>query len=263
MHWRQTDFFEGLRSVPRDLEGLHNHKKKLKLILEKRYLIAPEAVEEALDPHSGEKFERTYADMISQVVSKFNRSTRCELKVRVDLRLAKGLQLMRQAGKEASPRSKEACGNKRAAEVAKSANRSSAAQQGMQQQQQQLSPRYPCFSLRSRDIGASPQGKASVDISDRSWHHGPKATANSARSQTPLAATPDLLSAVLRRTAGVTGSSATACSEGDSSVVKSDTCRSCMDVLFATPPMFEGFKAPLEFSPADSLTSKSPTLLQP
>ncbi|EAN80430.1 hypothetical protein, conserved [Trypanosoma brucei brucei TREU927] len=247
MQWKKDDLFEGLRKLPRTPGELFGHRNKLNFILQKRFFIAPDMVELALNRQNGEQFNRCYAKLVMQAVAKFNNTTRSQLKVRVDPRLPKGLQLIQPDDKDTGANLKSKKSEKAASGRLNAFSNTTSGQQRKPQQRQQS--RY----CSPQSGGVSPRVVMPIDPAERDCLY-----ATYLRARTPQSGTPDYSDMMLQSPSCATDGKTTMFSEDGSSALRSATRRSAGDVHFATPPVFKGFERTLELTPADSPTESLP-----
>ncbi|KEG15392.1 putative chromosomal passenger protein [Trypanosoma grayi] len=237
-----SDFFEGLRTFPRDADELRRHCGRLNYTLQKCYSISPELAELALQPQNSEEFNRYYRQQVMRIVSHFNTAARTQLRVRVDPRLPKGMHLTRSgAPPSKSAKTEKITTDRRAAPVAAAAS-------------PQLVKNKAPFTRRkdAGDLSWAPVALTDTNAKNRQQLHVDG-------QQTPQAAS-STMATLLHGGYATTDGKATVSSDDSSILMQSSARKSCREVLFSTPPEFKGFTVPLEASPADSLVSKSPLL---
>ncbi|EKF33252.1 chromosomal passenger protein, putative [Trypanosoma cruzi marinkellei] len=227
---KNADYFEGLRTFPRDANALRHHGARLNYTLQKRYNIPSEVAELALQPQNAKDFDRYYRKQVMRIMTHFNAMTQRQIKVKVDPRLPRGMQIIR--GSNATAPLKSGKTEKTTSDW--------------------------------RAAAASPSAKVNNAVSD---HHkeldGMEANCMITHlqpegQQTPQGVSPAFAAMMCGYTA--TDGKATVSSDDRSTIIQSSTKKSCREVLFGTPPEFKGFTALMEASPADSLMSKSPLL---
>ncbi|ORC88315.1 putative chromosomal passenger protein [Trypanosoma theileri] len=227
-----TNFFDGLSTFPKDPEELRTHISRLNYTLQKRYFISPEAAELALQTQNEEEFNRFYRQQVMRIVGQFNTTARRQLKVRVDPRLPKGMQIIR----EGVIPPKEVKTVKHTSEW-------------------RMVVASPPSRKNAVDIS---QPKSTTEGMDKHSRYNPQSSLLEGH-RTPQASSSSL-AAIMHGGMPTTDGKVTVSSDDCSTVLQSSTKKSCREVLFGTPPEFKGFTVPLENSPADSLTSKSPLL---
>ncbi|EAN92792.1 putative chromosomal passenger protein [Trypanosoma cruzi] len=227
---KNVDYFDGLRTFPRDANALRHHSARLNYTLQKRYNIPSEVADLALQPQNTEDFDRYYRKQVMRIMAHFNAMTQRQVKVKVDPRLPRGMQIIR--GSNATVPLKSGKTEKTTSDW--------------------------------RAAVASPSAKVNKAVSD---HHKDLDGMEANRmithlqpegQQTPQGVSPVLAAMMCGYT--VTDGKGTVSSDDRSTVIQSSTKKSCREVLFGTPPEFKGFTALMEASPADSLMSKSPLL---
>ncbi|RNF19086.1 putative chromosomal passenger protein [Trypanosoma conorhini] len=218
------DYFAELRAFPPDAHALHNHGARLNYILQKRHKIPAEMAELALQPQSSEEFERFYRKQVMRIVDHFNAMTQRHIKVKVDQRLPRGMQVIR-GGAVAVPR--------KGGKTEKAAS--------------------DWHAAGAKVAAVDHHNEFSVRKANAKMPH-----LQSEGQQTPKAVSPAFAAGLQGYTA--TDGKTTLSSDDRSTILQSTAKKTCREVLFGTPPEFKGFNVPLEASPADSFLSKSPLL---
>ncbi|KAG8345694.1 hypothetical protein ERJ75_001826000 [Trypanosoma vivax] len=239
------DYFEGLRALPRDPRDLRHHPNRLNYILQKRYLIAPEAAELALNPQNTEEFHRYYRHLVMRIVGQFNTSTRSQLKVRVDPHTPKGIQLIRQG---ATSKSAVTTHPRSARSEMKTPERKILTPDVEQRKQahcrKEPDTHYMSEWLLNAEF-SNTKGKEQGEQRLEAFH-------------TPQKMSPKYAGMTTHDGCSGTGGKSFFPSDDPSDVPPSVPRASCQDVVFDTPPEFKGFTGGMEVSPADSLTTRSP-----
>ncbi|ESL08310.1 hypothetical protein TRSC58_03989 [Trypanosoma rangeli SC58] len=225
------EYFDGLRAFPREASALQHHGARLNYTLQKRYNIPTEMAELALQLQSSEEFERYYRKQVMRIVDHFNAMTQRHIKVKVDPRLPKGMQIIRGG----------------AVAVAKKGGRTEKVTSDWR-----AAATVSSFTEAKNGAVDHHNEFAVIKTNARAPHLQPEG------QQTPNAVSPAFAMGMHGYTA--TDGKTTLSSDDRSTIMQSSTKKTSREVLFGTPPEFKGFNVPLEASPADSFLNKSPLL---
>ncbi|KAH9578781.1 hypothetical protein LSM04_004495 [Trypanosoma melophagium] len=244
-----SDFFDGLSTFPKDPEELRHHISRLNYTLQKRYFVSPEAAELALQTENEEEFNRFYRQQVMRIIAQFNTTVRRQLKVRVDPRMPKGMQIIREG--VVPPKEVKTVKNTNEwrtvlaspPSIKKNNNNNIMATETVQS--------------KSTESAVWTSTTTSTNVMEKSSRVGPPPLLEG--HQTPQAAS-SALAAMMHGGVTTTDGKGTVSSDDCSTILQSLSKRSCREVLFGTPPEFKGFTVPLENSPADSFAGKSPLL---